>query len=109
MNKRKIGDAGEALAIEYLGSRGYDVLDRNYYTKYGEIDIVAVKDRLLHFVEVKTRTSDIFGCPSEAVDDRKQVHLLRAARIYIEDKRIINYNCCFDVIEIQLGLIENCI
>ncbi len=109
MNKRRIGKAGEELAIEYLDSRGYEVLARNYNTKYGEIDIVAIKDRLLHFVEVKTRSNDIYGSPSEAVDERKQMHMLRAARIYIEDKRIYNYNCCFDVIEIELGIIENCI
>ncbi len=61
-NKEK-GRIGEELATKYLKSNGYNVLERNYRTNMGEIDIIAIKSNLLIFIEVKTRTSTYFGYP----------------------------------------------
>ena len=108
MDKKRIGEVGEMLVVEHLSDMGFTVIDRNYRTKYGELDIVAIKRGEVHFVEVKTRTGDAFGLPGEAVDRKKQSHLRLAARIYIESKRLYSYNVCFDVAELELRYIENC-
>lgn len=73
------GRAGEERAAGYLESRGYRVIDRNWRSSVGEIDIVAVRARDLVVVEVKTRRSERFGHPFEAIDDRKRRRLWRLA------------------------------
>lgn len=73
---------GEDLASEYLKRRGYRVIDRNFRIRYGEIDIVAIEDRTLVFIEVKTRTTDEFGSPFEAITPWKLKQLIRSAQYY---------------------------
>lgn len=71
INKCKIGALGEELAVEFLKGRGYCILARNYRCPYGEIDIIATKDRTVAFIEVKTRTSAIFGRPGRGSNFKK--------------------------------------
>ena len=75
----KTGADGENLAGEWLIERGYEILHRNWRHRYYEIDIIALKDKKLHFVEVKCRNSDRFGNPEESVTKRKFKNLQRAA------------------------------
>ncbi|NYE20147.1 YraN family protein [Microbacterium immunditiarum] len=82
-DKDVLGRAGEHRAALYLESRGYAVLDRNWRCKEGELDIVVADDRTLVVVEVKTRRSDGFGDPLEAVDARKRRRLWRLAMAWI--------------------------
>lgn len=77
-----IGRTGENLAAEYYRSRGFAILHTNWRHSYFEIDLVASKDSLLHFVEVKTRRSGVFGFPEEAVDHRKLYRLMKAGVRY---------------------------
>ncbi|MBB6609782.1 YraN family protein [Pontibacter sp. Tf4] len=77
------GQYGERLAQQYLQQQGYSIQERNYRHKRAEIDIIAKKDNVLVFVEVKTRTTDKFGFPEEAVSARKEEMLLGAAEAYI--------------------------
>ncbi|NEM96544.1 YraN family protein [Pontibacter burrus] len=77
------GRHGESLAQQYLQEQGYMLLETNYRYKRAEIDIIARKGELLVFAEVKTRASDVFGYPEEAVDARKEKMLLDAAEAYI--------------------------
>ncbi|WP_276661388.1 YraN family protein, partial [Syntrophomonas wolfei] len=60
---RELGLWGEELAAQYLGKKGYKILERNFYTRYGELDLVCEKDDNIVFVEVKTRRSTRFGSP----------------------------------------------
>lgn len=81
--KQAIGKNGEELAALYLTRHGYQILDRNWNLHYGcELDIVAQKDNTLHFIEVKTRTSDRYGEPQTAINYKKMKHLLTAIREY---------------------------
>ncbi len=100
----KIGSIGEQLAVDYLKNKGYYILDRNYRTKLGELDIVAKKNNLIVFIEVKTRTSDKFGVPSEAVNYKKQKTIQKLSQQYILNKNL--YDDCwlyrFDVIEVRI-------
>ena len=72
MNTKEIGNLGEDTACEYLKSHGYMILQRNYHSRYGEIDIIASKGDTVVFCEVKTRKNSSFGHASEYVDFRKQ-------------------------------------
>ena len=66
MSGKELGNFGENYVSNYLKNLGFNIIDRNYHTKYGEIDIIASKDGKIHFVEVKTRKSLLFGTPEEA-------------------------------------------
>jgi len=83
MKRKELGAAGEELAAEFLASRGYRIIARNYYTRYGELDIVCWQDRTLVFVEVKTRRSVQFGSPEESITPRKKEHLRKAAMAFL--------------------------
>ena len=78
-HKIKFGDLGERIAKNYLIRQGYEILDTNYKTKLGEIDIVAKEDDILVFVEVKTRSSRSFGLPQESVNFKKQNRQIKSS------------------------------
>lgn len=94
------GKASENTAAEYLKRQGYSILEVNYRTKLGEIDIVAKEDRVVCFIEVKSRSSSAFGLPEEAVDKRKQHKLSRCALSYLKEKHLYKQSCRFDVLSI---------
>ena len=77
------GNTGEALAAAYLSEHGYRVLHQNWRHSRWEVDIIAEKDAILHFVEVKTRRSKKFGHPEENVDKKKIQNLINAAEEYL--------------------------
>ncbi|WP_162428275.1 YraN family protein [Pontibacter pudoricolor] len=82
-NHIRTGQLGESMAQLYLQEQGYTILEKNYRFKRAEIDIIARKDGLLVFIEVKTRTTDLFGFPEEAVGSRKEKLLVNAAEEFI--------------------------
>lgn len=106
---KNVGNIGEQFAAEILTNSGYEIIGRNYMTKRGEIDIIALRDGVLHFIEVKTRTSDEYGSPAESVTRIKQQRMRRAAEQYIQGRRLFWRNVSFDVFEITANLIDNCI
>lgn len=77
------GRQGEDLAAHLLAEKGYELVARNYRVGKGEVDLIVKKERLLVFVEVKTRTNLTFGHPEEAVSRRKAMLVVRAADEYI--------------------------
>ncbi|MGN0819383.1 MAG: YraN family protein [Christensenellaceae bacterium] len=98
--KKLFGKRGERLAVSYLKKQGYRIIETNYVTHYGEADIIAVYDDILCFIEVKSRTSDKFGKPCEAVDGRKQAKYRQIAEYYIYANRVTDTNVRFDVVEV---------
>lgn len=105
---KNVGDIGEQFAAEILSNSGYEIIGRNYMTKRGEIDIIALRDGILHFIEVKTRNGDQYGTPAESVTRVKQQRMRRAAEQYIQGRRLYWRNVSFDVFEITANLIEDC-
>ncbi|WP_026487242.1 YraN family protein [Caldanaerobius polysaccharolyticus] len=103
MNNREIGCLGERIAESYLVQMGYTILERNFRQRGGEIDIVAQDDGTICFIEVKTRTGDAFGAPSEAVDIRKRAKISHMAMAYLYKNKLHNRPCRFDVVEIWLS------
>ena len=101
------GDEGEIIAQKYLKKKKYRILETNFHSKIGEIDIIAQKCEQIVFIEVKTRESLAFGQPSEAVDKHKQWKIHQVAEAYLIKNRLIDYPCRFDVIEILDGEINH--
>ena len=100
MNTKILGNYGETLAEDYLQSRGYQILEKNYRNKLGEIDLVAKDHHCLCFIEVKTRE----GCevPQEAVSRRKQSQLTKMAYVYLKERlKTVDVSCRFDVVAIS--------
>jgi len=98
--KRLLGQEGEERAAQFLIEKGYRILERNYRTRSGEIDLIALHKDEVVFVEVKTRTSDSFGAPELAVNSRKQRSMIKAALGYIKYKKIHQVPCRFDVVTV---------
>jgi putative endonuclease len=94
------GKKGEDYAVKFLKKNGYQILERNYSAKTGEIDIIAEKDDAIIFIEVKTRSSDAYGAGFEAVTNAKQNKIIRTAQFYIMEKKLEKL-CRFDVISID--------
>ncbi|UII28240.1 YraN family protein [Fulvivirga maritima] len=105
--KAKTGREGEDAAVNYLHCKGYEILNRNYRYRRSEVDIIAKKDEIIVFVEVKTKTSTAFGFPEEAVNHVKIKKVTEAADYYTyemgwqKDIRfdIISYNKATDSID----------
>lgn len=95
-----IGPRGEAIAVRYLESKGYQILERNYRHKHAEVDIIAANDQFLVIVEVKSRTSLWFGAPEAAITAQKVEQLCLAAGFYQELKDI-RKEIRFDVITVH--------
>ncbi|HEX9019766.1 MAG TPA: YraN family protein [Nitrospirota bacterium] len=108
-----LGKAGEDRAARFLAGRGYKILERNYRTRSGEIDLIALHEGAVVFIEVKTRTSDAFGAPELAVNPRKQQRMIKAALGYLKYKKLHQLPCRFDVVAIsaateqEVELIQN--
>jgi putative endonuclease len=100
MDKRASGRAGEDTAAAYLASLGYDVLQRNYYTRYGEIDIIANDGDWLVFTEVKKRKNVKYGTGAQAVTSKKIETIRLCASIYLAEHELSDQKVRFDVIEI---------
>jgi putative endonuclease len=77
------GRMGEAMAVEYLSKEGYAVLHQNWRHARLEVDVIANKDNVLHFIEVKTRRTEEFGLPEDAVDKKKIKNLIDAAEEFL--------------------------
>jgi putative endonuclease len=95
-----LGKSGEDIAVDFLKDNGYKIIARNYKIKLGEIDIIAEDKGTLCFVEVKTRSSDKFGLPVEAVKKAKQQQISRVALMYLKDKSLFDKKSRFDVVSI---------
>ncbi len=94
------GDKGERLAAAYLENKGYTILDQNYRFEEAEVDIVAFNQREFVFVEVKRRTSLLFGHPEDAVTDNKKRRIIKAAEAWLYERKMERSLVRFDVISI---------
>lgn len=101
MNNRDFGNRGEDLACEYLKKNGYEILERNkHFSKLCEIDIIAKLKNKVVFVEVKTRKTDNYGTPFEAITKTKYNNIKTGVLSYLQENKIKSYQ--IDVIGITL-------
>ena len=113
-NRQKLGQRGESLAVWYLKKNGYRIIEQNYRTQLGEIDIVAKEKNTIVFVEVKSRRSVRYGSPKWAVTPRKQRKISTVALQYLKTTRQMNARARFDVVAIisnrddpQIEIVKN--
>ena len=97
----KLGTIGESQAVDNLIVKGYNVFEKNWRYGRSEVDIIAFKDDLLVFIEVKTRSTTYFGEPHLCVSDAQQRRIIDIAEAYLEEKNL-NYEVRFDIIGIAL-------
>lgn len=109
-----LGRSGEEAALKFLKSKGYRILSRNYKSKLGEIDIIAEDKDTVCFVEVKTRSSDKFGLPQEALSNFKQRQIAKTALGFLKENRLLERKARFDAVSVtwegdspQIDLITN--
>lgn len=111
--QKNLGQEGEDRAARYLAKQGYRILERNYRTRVGEIDLIVLHQGTVVFVEVKTRTSDAYSAPELAVTPQKQRRMIKAALGYIKHRKFHQVPCRFDVVAIsattekEVELIQN--
>ncbi len=103
MNKRKIGEDAEIFAEKYLKKLKYKIIEKNYRTKFGEIDIIGIDKSYLVFVEVKMRTNEKFGNILYSIDKKKMNKIIKAAKFFLTaNKRKYNkFDIRFDVILLE--------
>ncbi|UCE20635.1 MAG: YraN family protein [Gemmatimonadota bacterium] len=99
--KKDLGKKGEELAVQFIRRQGFEILERNYHHRRGEIDIVARDRKTLVFIEVKTATSNQYGPPESWVDSRKQQQVAKIAAAYLQERKVTNVDCRFDVIAVD--------
>jgi putative endonuclease len=102
-----LGKKGEDLACEYLKRHGYRIIGRNFKFHYGELDIIAVKDDILVFIEVKTRIGKSFGLPEEAVTPRKLNEVVKTAQFFKSLHPELPESLRIDVVGIELDENDN--
>ena len=104
MNNYKIksGRLGEIIAARFLEKNGFKVIDRNFYTRYGEIDLIAENGDEILFCEVKARTSSEYGYPEQAVDYYKIRKILKTIGVYLQ-ARNLNKFWRLDVISVEMN------
>lgn len=90
LHNKILGQQGEAFAADYLNSRGYKILERNYRAGHQELDIIASQDGVLHFVEVKTRRTSQFGLGEDAMHRKKIDRLLQAIDAYLGNIDVVS-------------------
>ncbi len=105
--KRQIGNQAEAIALDYLSGQGMQLIEQNYLTPLGEIDIIMLDkvDNELVFVEVRYRNNTEFGSASETVNYKKQVKITKTAQQYLQhQQQYENFTCRFDVVGVESNL-----
>lgn len=100
--RKETGRAGENAAAHYLTEKGYTILERNWSTRLGELDIIASEKEQIIFVEVRTTSGVRFGFGYQSVDIRKQQKVRRLALQYIQQKRLEHLPIRFDVVSVLL-------
>ena len=113
-SKRDIGALGEDIAAKFLKKEKYKIIDRNYYCKYGEVDIIASDNGVIAFIEVKSRKDGTSVNPLYSVNIRKQKQIMKAAQDYIIRKKLKDKMFRFDVLTVifkedapEVSLIKN--
>lgn len=105
--KRKIGNQGEKIALNYLSNRTLQLIEKNYLTSVGEIDIIMLdkNSNELVFIEVRYRQNTKFGSAAETVDYHKQQKIIKTAHYYLQHKpQYQDFICRFDVVGVESNL-----
>jgi putative endonuclease len=101
-HRRALGERGEALAAKWYETAGYEILDRNWRCRAGELDLILGRGRALVFCEVKTRSSKRFGAPIEAITREKSQRIRRLAALWLSESQLRGRELRFDVASVMV-------
>lgn len=101
-NLKKLGNKGEDIACDFLLKNGYKIIERNFNCFQGEIDIIAIDNKDIVFIEVKTRRNMHYGEPIDSINFYKKKHILKASTYYLYINNLYNKYIRFDVIEVYI-------
>lgn len=99
---KTLGNKGEELASDFLIEKGYKIIDRNFRSANGEIDIIAIDKKEIVFVEVKTRRNMLYGEAIEAITPIKKKHILNTAKFYLYKNNLRKVPIRFDIVEVYI-------
>ncbi len=102
-NKKSFGDWGEEIAAEYLKEHGYIIIEPNYRSPYGEVDIIAKDGQVWCFIEVKTRRNQKYGSGVDSINYTKKKHIIKTATHYLCHKGLYEAPARFDVVSIDFN------
>ena len=102
MSRKETGDRGEKLARDFLKKKGYRLRESNYRCRYGEIDVIAEKKKVLVFIEVRTRTGTGYGIPEESVTAVKKEHIIASAMDYLSSHENLPEQWRIDFVAVEL-------
>ncbi|GBD40123.1 MAG: UPF0102 protein [Deltaproteobacteria bacterium] len=102
MDRRAAGLKGEEIAAGFLKKEGYRILERNFRCKHGEIDLIAEKEGVICFIEVKARSTYRFGFPEEAITSYKRKRIWAVALFYLQKNKIKSRDLRFDIVSVDL-------
>ena len=102
-NRKDTGNIGEDIVAKYLEEKGYEIIERNFRCKLGEIDIIAQDKEEIVFIEVKTRKILSYGNPADSVNEPKQKHIYKAAEYFLLINNKLDDFTRIDVIEVYLN------
>ncbi|MEW6009324.1 MAG: YraN family protein [Candidatus Omnitrophota bacterium] len=105
-DSRLIGIDAESVAVDFLEKQGYKILEKNFRTKLGEIDIIAKDKNTICFVEVKSRANTSRGLPEEAINSFKRRKISRTALAFLKQKNLMDSDARFDVVSIDLNEVK---
>ena len=100
-HNQALGKWGEAQASAYLKAKGYIILEANYRTRYGEVDLITLDQQTVVFVEVKTRRTQTFGYPENSVNSAKRTHMVNSAQVYMQTQGEMDWR--IDVIAVSIS------
>jgi len=100
MDSSSVGAQGENIAKKFLESEGYAIVSQNFRTKFGEIDLIALKGGYLIFIEVKSRSGELFGSPAEAVTKKKLDKIIKSSNVFISQNEELPQNIRYDAVEV---------
>jgi len=98
----RLGRYCEDRAIHFLKKSGYKILERNYRSSFGEIDVIAREGNVIVFIEVKSRASPLFGPPCLRITERKKDHIIKTALFYLKREGLADIECRIDIVSVSL-------
>ncbi len=100
--RRRLGERGESLAADELSRRGYEIVDRNWYCRVGEVDVVAKKQDEWVFFEVRTRRGRVYGSPEESLTAGKMRRMRSAAQAYLTAHALVDVSCRLGFVAVEM-------
>jgi len=100
MNKREIGKLGEEIAAKYLENQGIKIIIRNYFSEFGEIDLIGIENKTIIFIEVKLRNNNSFGEPIESIGCKKIEKIKKTACCFLIENEYKDLDIRFDVVSL---------